>query len=62
MELKLVQVPSSARWTTSSNRTFMELKLKWDKLYPYDFVRSNRTFMELKLLITDIYTPKDIQF
>ena len=27
----------------------MELKLKWDKLYPYDFVRSNRTFMELKL-------------
>ena len=48
MELKSVQHSTDSASELSSNRTFMELKLRWDKPFQRQVNGSNRTFMELK--------------
>ena len=50
MELKYKQVMRAMGTTSSSNRTFMELKLATALTYSVENESSNRTFMELKWL------------
>ena len=48
MELKSWMMPTTSSSTTSSNRTFMELKYYHDIEKMLGMQGSNRTFMELK--------------
>ena len=59
MELKFVASIDPHQRCMSSNRTFMELKLKKDMMTDMPRTGSNRTFMELKLVCLSSFSRKN---
>ena len=55
MELKLHTGRRTRENEVSSNRTFMELKHKYNEVEKYKQMGSNRTFMELKLTMVWLF-------